>query len=83
MFAMSLVYGLHAQGLGSCCLNWCAELSAERRLRAITEIPDHEAVIMMIAIGHVPESLLVAQSVRKPLSEVLVHGHVAGKNDAE
>jgi len=78
MFAMSLVYGLHAQGLGTCCLNWCAELSAERQLRELTGIPDHEAVIMMIAIGQLPASLHVAQSARKPLEEVCIRGTLAG-----
>ena len=81
MFAMSVVYGLHAQGLGSCCLNWCAELSAERKLRAVAEIPHHEAVIMMIAIGHLPESLDVAQSVRKPLDDVRIHGRLRSQSE--
>jgi nitroreductase len=77
MFAMSVVYGLHAQGLGACCLNWCAELEAERLVRATTGIPAHEAVIMMIAIGHLPESLSVAESVRKPIEEVCIHGRLS------
>lgn len=79
MFAMSLVYGLHAQGLGTCCLNWCAELSAERQLRAVADIPEHEVVIMMIAVGHLPESLVVAQSARKPIEEVYIQGRLRGE----
>lgn len=74
MFCMSLVYALHAVGIGSCCLNWSADPEQDRHLRKLAGIPDHEAVIMVIAIGHLPETLNVAQSVRKPLSDVLIMG---------
>ncbi len=76
MFAMSVVYGLHAQGVGSCCLNWCVDISLEKELRTVAEIPEHEAVIMMIAIGHLPASVTVAQSVRKPLADVCIPGRL-------
>lgn len=72
MFAMSLVYGLHASGIGSCCLNWCVDQKTDKELRLLTQIPDNEVVIMMIAIGHLPEELKVAESARKPLDEVLI-----------
>lgn len=76
MFAMSLVYGLHAVGLGSCCLNWSAEPSRDLDLRRLVGIPDNEAVIMLIAVGCLPEELNVAQSFRKPIEEVLIVGHL-------
>lgn len=76
MFAMSLVYALHAQGLGTCCLNWCVELRRDRNLRKRVCIPDNEVIIMLIAVGHLPEELNVAQSPRKPLEEVLVMGQL-------
>jgi nitroreductase len=83
MFAMSVTYGLHAQGLGTCCLNWCVDVESERKLRALTTIPDHEAVIMMIAIGHLPEEFIVAQSVRKPLDQVCIAGQLRGSGTAQ
>jgi nitroreductase len=72
MFAMSLVYALHSLGLGTCCLNWCAEKETDTALRACAGIPDSQVVIMMLAIGPLPEEFVVAQSPRKSLGEVIV-----------
>lgn len=72
MYAMSLVYALHSLGLGTCCLNWSAEYKIDRQLRQAANIPNSEVVIMMIAVGHIPERLLVAQSPRKSIEEVIV-----------
>jgi nitroreductase len=72
MFSMSLVYALHSLGLGTCCLNWSVERQADQELRQVAGISDAEAVMMMIAVGHLPETLKVAQSPRKPLRDVLV-----------
>lgn len=72
MFAMSLVYALHALGLGTCCLNWSVERHADRALREAAQISNSEAIIMMIAVGHIPDELKVAQSPRKKIDEVLV-----------
>ena len=71
LFSMSLVYALHSLGIGTCCLNLCVPASADRKLHRITGIPDSEAAIMMIAAGHLPERLQVAESVRRPVSETL------------
>jgi len=65
MFAMSLVYAFHAAGLGTCCLNWSVEHGADRRLREAIEIPEWEVVIMMLAVGRLPERLRVARSSRR------------------
>ncbi|MCM0592907.2 MAG: nitroreductase family protein [Gloeotrichia echinulata DEX184] len=72
MYAMSLVYALHSLGLGTCCLNWSVEKSLDKALKKATGIKDSESVIMMIAVGHLPEEFKVAQSPRKPVKEVLV-----------
>ncbi|RCJ14711.1 nitroreductase [Nostoc sp. ATCC 43529] len=72
MYAMSLVYALHSLGLATCCLNWSVEHSVDKALKKSTNIKDSESIIMMIAIGHLPEELRVAQSPRKPLQEVLI-----------
>lgn len=72
MFAMSLVYALHALGYGTCTLAWSMRAGPDRRMRAALGIPDSEAVIMMIAVGVLPESFSVALSLRRPLSDVLV-----------
>ncbi|MEM7316122.1 MAG: nitroreductase family protein, partial [Planctomycetota bacterium] len=70
MFAMSLIYALHAQGLGSCALNWSATSDRDIRMRKDAGIPDNEVVMMMISVGRLPESFPVARSPRKPLEEV-------------
>lgn len=72
MFSMSLVYALHSMGLGTCCLNWCTKRKWDKKLRAITGIPEREVIVVLIAIGHLPEKLNVPHSPRKPLDDVLV-----------
>jgi nitroreductase len=41
------------------------------QLRKLIRLPESEVVIMIIAVGHIPEKLMVARSARKPLEEVL------------
>ena len=66
MFAMSLLYALHYQGLGACPLNWMVPTSLDLKLRSILPIPKNEKVIMIISVGHIAEKLRVAKSVRYP-----------------
>jgi len=72
MFAMSLVYALHSLGLGCCCLNWDVNPSTDRGMRKALEIPDNESIIMLIAVGHLPEQFSVAASTRKSLDALRV-----------
>jgi nitroreductase len=74
MFAMSLIWALHSFGLGTCCLNFCVEKETDAALRVAAGIPESQAVIMMIAVGSLPDEFAVAQSPRKPVGEVIV-GH--------
>jgi nitroreductase len=72
MFSMSLVYALHSLGLGTCCLNWSVEYKKDKALKLEAGIPDTDLIMMMIAVGHLPENFKVAQSPRKRLDEVLI-----------
>jgi nitroreductase len=81
MFAMSLVYAFHALGIGTCCLNWSVESRTDRRLRSVAAIPDHESVIMMMAIGRLPECLPVARSLRRPTAELVKPGRLRRNTD--
>jgi nitroreductase len=72
MFAMSLLYALHSLGLGACPLNWSMEKESDSALRQAAKIQDQDAIIMLIAVGQLPETLRVAQSARKRLDEVMV-----------
>lgn len=73
LFAMSLIYALHSLGLGSCCLNWSVEPDADRAFKAAAGIADDQAIIMLLAVGHLPERFRVAKSARRPLNDVLIH----------
>ncbi len=73
MFAMTLIYALHSLGLGTCALNLAIGRRTERKLRRIANIPAWETFIVMIAVGHLPEVLRVAQSPRRSVDEVLVN----------
>jgi nitroreductase len=75
MFAMSLCLALHDLGYGSCCLNWSKEPDADRRLRAAAGLLPSEQIIMLVAVGTLPEEFRVARSYRPPVDQVLVmHG---------
>lgn len=71
LFAMSFVYGLHALGLGSCMLNWSVATAHDARFRAAFGIPDSQLVISMVAIGHLKDSFPVAESPRRPVTDIL------------
>ena len=72
MFAMSLLYAIHSLGLGACALNWSKEKEDDRALRRTAGIDDRDVIIMLAAVGHLPEKLRVAHSVRKDLNEVMI-----------
>lgn len=78
LFSMSLLFGLHAMGLGACPLNWSVSFRQDRKLRRKFRIPESEAVIMIISLGYLPETLSVPKSVRYPLSGVMSELHYAG-----
>ena len=71
IFGMSLVYALHAQGLGTCTLNWSAVMEQDQALRQVLPVRDEEVVIFLIAVGHIPDRLKVPVSHRLPLGEVV------------
>jgi len=72
MFAMTLVYALHAQGLVSCCLNWCKEPPVDRLFRRVLGISPEETIVLLIAVGKPLEEFAVAVSARRPLEEIIV-----------
>ena len=64
LFAMSLIYALHSQGLGSCCLNWSVDNQRDAELKKALNIPASYAIAMMIAVGSLPPEIAVAESRR-------------------
>jgi nitroreductase len=71
MFSMSLCLALHDLGYGTCCLNWSKERDSDRVMHTSADIPDSEQIIMMIAVGNLPESFDVARSFRPPVEHCL------------
>jgi nitroreductase len=71
LFSMALVYALQSLGLATCCLNLCIPWPVEKKLAGFYRLPGSERPIMMIAVGHLPDRLLVANSQRKPVDSVL------------
>lgn len=65
LFAMSLIYGLHAQGLGTCALNWSRSVQDTNTLRRMIGLGDDEVVIMLLSVGHLPDEFVVPVSNRK------------------
>ena len=62
---MNFMLGLHAQGLGTVPLNWSKDPTRDRVLRrALPELGEHEAIIMFVGFGHLPEEYRVAASPR-------------------
>lgn len=79
LFSMSLVYALHSLGLGSCCLNWSATKAEDQRLRTVIDIEESDAVIMMIAVGHLKDRFKVAKSTRKPIRDFITFENIKAR----
>ena len=71
LFAMSLVYALHALGAASCMLNWSHVAHRDRKLRTLIGLPEREIIISLVAVGSLPERFDVAASPRRELDDVL------------
>lgn len=69
LYAMSLMYALHSLGYGSCPLAWAADPATDKKARAALGIPDCEVIIMMIAVGSLPEEFNAAQAWRLPVEK--------------
>ena len=71
MFSMSVCLSLHSQGLGACCLNWSKLPVEDTAMHKVANISLQEQIIMLIAVGTLPEQFNVAYSKRKPIEQAL------------
>jgi len=71
LFSMSLLYALHNRGLGACALNWAVDKKTDAEFRAVIPIPESENIILLIAVGHLPDVITVPVSARRRLDEVI------------
>lgn len=71
MFSMALCLALHEQGYGTCCLNWSKERGTDQVMHTAASIPQSEQIIMLLAVGHIPDDFEVARSFRPPVDQCL------------
>jgi len=72
LYSMNLLLSLHSLGIGACPLNWSTCVKQDRAMRKLLDIPDFYNIIMIIAVGSIPEEFEVAVSRRKTLNETVV-----------
>ena len=72
LFVMSLLFALRAQGVSSCCLNWCVEPSNDTMAHKIGDIADSEKIITYIAVGYAEDGALAPRSPRRSIDQILV-----------
>ena len=63
---MGIIFGLEAQGVASCCINWPDMEDREARIKESLGLEAHERVIMMLAAGYPNPDGLAPYSARKP-----------------
>jgi nitroreductase len=68
--AMGLVYGLEAQGVNSCCINWPDLPDREAQMRKLIGLKPYERVVMLIAYGYADPDALVPFSAKRPVDEI-------------
>lgn len=68
--AMSFIFGLEAQGVSSCCINWPDIGSLDRQMRQKISLAPYEQVIMLIAYGYGREGSLNPFSEKKSLERM-------------
>ena len=71
IFTMSLLYSLHHYKIAACSLNLYLSSEKDKKFREIITIPNSETIIVMIAIGNVPEVINIAKSGRKNQKSIL------------
>jgi len=68
--AMGLVYGLEAQGVNSCCINWPDLPDREAQMRKLLGLKPYERVVMLIAYGYADPDALVPFSAKRLIDEL-------------
>jgi len=71
MFAMNLLHALHFYRIGSCTLNCYFSPREEALVRDICDIPQSEILVVIIAVGTVPQHFRVACSKRMDIDDIL------------
>ena len=70
IFSLSLCYSLHYYGIASCMLNWAATPNEDKEISRIIKLPVDERVIVTMAIGLLPDKIIVPVSARRSVDGV-------------
>lgn len=70
LFAMNLVNALHAEGIGTCFLQWGEKHSVEEKVKEKLDIPKNERIAVAIACGHYKDENKVLCSARRSAEEM-------------
>lgn len=73
LFSMSFILALSAQGVSSCCLNWCVPPANDKAVHRLFDLPASQRIVMLIAIGYAPEECMVPRSPRRDTNAVLIN----------
>jgi nitroreductase len=71
MYCMNILYSLHANGIAGCILNTANAPAKDINMRKVTDIPEGEYFVAMIACGVPPDEFKIATSFRYPLNFIL------------
>lgn len=72
LFAMTLVYALHSMGLGTCMLAWSVSPKKDKEMASLIGLDPADRIVMLIAVGHLPDELRVPVSYRFPVEQMAV-----------
>ncbi|NLZ95646.1 MAG: nitroreductase family protein [Bacteroidales bacterium] len=64
IYAMNLLYSLHHNKVAACALNSYFTPKSDRRMREIIDVPYYENFVMIIALGTIPERIMLTHSQR-------------------
>jgi len=70
IYLVNLLYALHFYKIAACPANWGKDISAEKALSKVVEIPEAEKIICMVPIGVAPDKFSVTLSYRRDVDEV-------------
>lgn len=68
--SMGVIYGLEAQGIASCCINWPDLPEKEEAMRSLLGLKTHERVVMLIAYGYPSASGLAPYSAKRDITTI-------------
>lgn len=70
--AMNFINGLHAKGIGSCCLQWSNKHAEDIKVRKALNLKDSERIAVVVAAGYYLEENVIPCSVRKNKADIYV-----------